>query len=67
MTRRPEIRKYWLQDESIACRFFWLTATELGLGLGFSAVYLSEDKEESLKRESYVREKSTEQLECLLL
>lgn len=57
VTGRPKISKYWLQDASIACGFIWLAATELGLGLGFGAVYHSEDEEESVKRESYVREK----------
>ena len=55
VTGRPLISKYWLQDASIACAFIWLTATEFGLGLGFGAVYHSEDEEESFRREAYVR------------
>ena len=57
ITGRPNISKYWLQDASIAAAFVWLAATDLGLGLGFGAVYHSEDEEESKRRETYVREK----------
>jgi nitroreductase len=55
ITGRPEISKYWLQDASIASSFIWLTAADLGLGVGFGAVYHSEDQEESARRESYVQ------------
>ena len=55
ITGRRDISKYWLQDASIAAAFIWLTATELNVGLGFGAIYHSEDHEESEKRESYVR------------
>lgn len=55
VTGRPDISKYWLQDASIACGFVWLAAEEEGIGLGFGAVYHSEDAEESKKRESYVQ------------
>lgn len=57
VTGRPNVSKYWLQDASIACGFIWLAATEAGLGLGFGAVYHSEDEEEPFIRESYVRKK----------
>ena len=56
ITGRRQISKYWLQDASIAAAFIWLVATELHVGLGFGAVYHSEDQEESDKRESFVRE-----------
>lgn len=56
VTGRPEISKYWLQDASIASAFIWLAAADLQLGLGFGAVYHSEDLEESRIRETYVRE-----------
>jgi nitroreductase len=56
ITGRPEISKYWLQDASIASGFIWLSATELGLGAAFGAIYHAEDAEESSKRENYVRE-----------
>jgi nitroreductase len=49
------LSKYWLQDASIAGAFVWLTATSLGLGAAWGAVYHSEDNEESRRRESYVR------------
>ncbi len=49
------LSKYWLQDASIAGAFLWLTATSLGLGAAWGAVYHSEDTEESRRRESYVR------------
>lgn len=55
ITGRADVSKYWLQDASIAAAFIWLTATELNVGLGFGAIYHSEDHEESEKRESYVR------------
>ncbi|WP_077210809.1 nitroreductase family protein [Bacillus dakarensis] len=55
VTGRPDISKYWLQDASIACGYVWLTATDLGLGVGFGAVYHSEDQEESENREKHVR------------
>ena len=56
VTGRPDISKYWLQDASIATAFIWLTAADLQLGVGFGAVYHSEDAEESLIRETYARE-----------
>ncbi|MEF2968131.1 nitroreductase family protein [Paenibacillus sp. M1] len=51
-----ELSKYWLQDASIAGGFLWLTATSLGLGAAWGAVYHSEDAAESLQRENYVRD-----------
>ncbi|WP_062108061.1 nitroreductase family protein [Bacillus niameyensis] len=56
ITGRPDVSKYWLQDASIACAFIWLTAADLGVGVGFGAVYHSEDAEESRVRETHVRE-----------
>jgi nitroreductase len=50
-----ELSKYWLQDASIAGGYLWLTATSLGLGAAWGAVYHSEDTLESRKRESYAR------------
>lgn len=55
VTGRPDISKYWLQDASIASAFIWLAATDVGLGLGYGAVYHSEDAEESKVREDHVR------------
>ncbi|KRG16508.1 nitroreductase family protein [Lederbergia galactosidilytica] len=55
VTGRPDVSKYWLQDASIASAFIWLGATDLGIGVGFGAVYHSEDERESETRESYVR------------
>lgn len=55
ITGRPTISKYWIQDASIASGFMWLRATELGLGVGFGAVYHHEDAIESEKREKWVR------------
>lgn len=51
----PAVSKYWLQDASIAAGYGWLTAVSLGLGAAWGAVYHSEDRVESDKRESYVR------------
>lgn len=56
VTGRPNISKYWLQDASIASGFIWLSATELGLGAAFGAIYHAEDATESAKRENYVRQ-----------
>lgn len=56
VTGRQDISKYWLQDASIACAFIWLAAEEVGLGLGFGAVYHSEDADESKRRENHVRQ-----------
>ena len=55
ITGRPDISKYWLQDASIASGFIWLSATELGLGAAFGAIYHAEDADESTRREDYVR------------
>jgi nitroreductase len=51
-----QLSKYWLQDASLAGGYLWLTATSLGLGAAWGAVYHSEDKEESSKRENFVRD-----------
>jgi nitroreductase len=56
VTGRPDISKYWLQDASIASGFIWLSATELGLGSAFGAIYHAEDAAQSEKRENYVRD-----------
>lgn len=56
ITRCPRVSKYWLQDASISSAFIWLSATELGLGAAFGAIYHAEDPSESQKREAYVRE-----------
>lgn len=56
VTGRPNISKYWLQDASIASAFIWLTATDLSIGVGFGAVYHSEDEEVSRIRETHVRQ-----------
>jgi nitroreductase len=55
ITGNPSLSKYWLQDASIAGGFLWLTAVSYGLGAAWGAVYHSEDSEESVKRENYVR------------
>ena len=55
VTGRPDISKYWLQDASIACGFMWLEAVELKLGAAFGAIYHAQDKEESKRREDFVR------------
>lgn len=56
ITGCPKISKYWLQDASISSAFIWLSATELGLGAAFGAIYHAEDPSESQKREDYVRD-----------
>jgi nitroreductase len=49
------LSKYWLQDASIAGGFIWLSAVSLGLGAAWGAVYHSEDTDESVRRETFVR------------
>ncbi len=56
ITGCPKVSKYWLQDASISSGFIWLSATELGVGAAFGAIYHAEDQNESKKREDYVRE-----------
>lgn len=56
ITGHPQESKYWLQDASIAGGFLWLTATSLGLGAAWGAVYHSEDTDESMRREQFVRQ-----------
>lgn len=56
VTGCPSVSKYWIQDSSISTGFMWLRATELGIGVGFGAVYHHEDAEESAKREKWVRD-----------
>ena len=51
----PAVSKYWLQDASIAAAYAWLAAVSLGLGAAWGAVYHSEDRAESDRRESFVR------------
>lgn len=53
----PSESKYWLQDASLAGGYLWLTAVSLGLGAAWGAIYHSEDAEQSLKREAFVRDK----------
>lgn len=53
----PLESKYWLQDASIAGGFLWLAAVSQGLGAAWGAVYHSEDTEQSLQRENFVRAK----------
>lgn len=57
ITGRPSVSKYWIQDASIASGFMWLRATELGLGVGFGAVYHHEDAAESERRENWVKDR----------
>jgi nitroreductase len=57
ITGCPEVSKYWLQDASIASGFIWLSATPLGVGTAFGAIYHAYDTNESERRESYVRKK----------
>ncbi|RXT02337.1 nitroreductase [Ammoniphilus sp. CFH 90114] len=54
-TTRSDIKKYWIQDASIACGYIWLGAVELGVGVAFGAVHHTQDPEESERRETFVR------------
>lgn len=48
--------RYWLEDCSAAAENIWIAATALGMGVAWSAIYLSDDADETAKRETVVRE-----------
>ncbi len=50
------VSKYWLEDSCVAAYSIWLAATGLGLGAAWAAMYQSDTKEESDRRQKFVRE-----------
>ncbi len=53
----PASTRYWLEDCSVAAYSIWLAATDLGLGVAWAAMYLSDNPEESNRRQNFVKEK----------
>ncbi len=47
--------RYWLEDCCVAAQNIWIAATALGLGAAWSAVFLSDNPDETAKREGHVR------------
>lgn len=47
--------RYWLEDSSSAAENIWIAATALGLGVAWSAINLSDNPEETERRQSVVR------------
>ena len=48
--------RYWLEDCCVAAYAIWLTATNLGLGVAWGAMYQSDNPEESERRQKHVRQ-----------
>ncbi|MBI2953892.1 MAG: nitroreductase family protein [Chloroflexi bacterium] len=48
--------RYWLEDCCVAAENVWLAATAIGLGVGWAAIYQSDDAQETARREDMVRE-----------
>lgn len=48
--------RYWLEDCCVAAQNLWVAATAMGLGMAWSAIYLSDNPEETAKREGHVRQ-----------
>ncbi|MDP2728967.1 MAG: nitroreductase family protein [Dehalococcoidales bacterium] len=48
--------RYWLEDCCVAAYAIWLTATDLGLGVAWGAMYQSDNPEESERRQKHVRQ-----------
>ncbi len=52
----PAISKYWLEDCCLAAYSIYLAALAKGVGVGWSAIYQSDDAKEDERRQSAVRE-----------
>lgn len=52
----PTATRYWLEDCSVAATTIWLAATGQGLGVAWAAMYLSDDAEETDRRQKNIRE-----------
>lgn len=48
--------RYWLEDCCVAAENIWISATALGLGLAWAAMYLSDNPQETTRREGLVRQ-----------
>ncbi len=51
----PAISKYWLEDCCLAAYSIYLAALSKGVGVGWSAIYQSDNLEEDERRQSSVR------------
>jgi nitroreductase len=52
----PAISKYWLEDCCLAAYSIYLAALAKGVGVGWSAIYQSDNVEEDERRQGAVRE-----------
>ncbi len=52
----PAISKYWLEDCCLAAYSIYLAALAKGVGVGWSAIYQSDNSEEDERRQTGVRE-----------
>lgn len=50
------VSRYWLEDCCVAAQNIWTAATALGMGVAWSAIYLSDNPDDTMKRETVVRE-----------
>ncbi|MDO8692083.1 MAG: nitroreductase family protein [Dehalococcoidia bacterium] len=48
--------RYWLEDCCAAAENIWIAATALGLGAAWAAMYMSDNPEETARREGVARE-----------
>lgn len=48
--------RYWLEDCSAAAENIWIAATAMGVGVAWSAVHLSDNADETARREAVVRD-----------
>ncbi len=51
----PKSTRYWLEDCSVAAYTIWLGATNLGLVAAWAAMHQADNKEESERRQHFVR------------
>lgn len=48
--------RYWLEDCCVAAYTIWLSATDMGLGLAWGAMYQNDNSEESDRRQKHIRQ-----------
>ncbi len=51
----PISTRFWLEDCCVVAHTIWMAAHEKGLGLAWAAMYQADDREESERRQRYVR------------
>lgn len=52
----PAKSRYWVEDGSVVGAQIWLAAVEQGLGVGWGAMYQSDNAQESARREQHCRD-----------